>query len=85
VERQELLRARIMNLKEELENAGFGALLAPPPAIKTMADPVPDPKTKGLIAHVEEPLGTYIQRVPSGLKESAFFWLKQTTLTQPAH
>jgi hypothetical protein len=63
VERQELLRARIMNLKEELENTGFGALLAPPPAIKPIADPVPDPKTKGLIAHVEEPLGFYIQRV----------------------
>jgi hypothetical protein len=28
-----------------------------------VADPVPDPKTKGLIAHVEEPLGAYIQRV----------------------
>jgi hypothetical protein len=63
VERQELLRARIMNLKEELENSGFGALLALPPAIKPVADPVPDPKTKGLIAHVEEPLGIYIQRV----------------------
>ncbi len=28
-----------------------------------MAEPLPDSKTKGLIAHVEEPLATYIQRV----------------------
>ena len=63
VERQELLRERIMNLKEELETSGFGTLLTHPPAIQPVADPVPDPKTKGLIAHVEEPLGTYIQRV----------------------
>ena len=63
VERQELLRKRIMNIKDELENAGFGALLVPPSAITPIADAVPDLKTKGLIAHVEEPLGTYIQRV----------------------
>ncbi len=63
VERQELLRERIIKLKEELEDAGFGALLAPPAAISPIADPVPDRKTGGLIAHVEEPLGTYIQRV----------------------
>jgi hypothetical protein len=63
VERQELLRARIIKIKEELEAAGFGEALVPPMAIKPIADPVPDPKTKGLIAHVEEPLGTYIQRV----------------------
>jgi hypothetical protein len=63
VERQELLRKRIMNLKEELENSGFGTLLPPPDAIKPVADPIPDHKTGGLIAHVEEPLGIYIQRV----------------------
>ena len=63
VERQELLRKRVMNIKEELENSGFGALLVPPSAITPIADAVPDPKTKGLIAYVEEPLGTYIQRV----------------------
>ncbi len=63
VERQELLRARILKLKDELEEAGFGALLAPPSAIAPIAPPVPDPKTGGQIAHVQEPLGTYIQRV----------------------
>jgi len=63
VERQERLRERILQLKEELEQAGFGALLPPPAAIQTIAPPVPDEKTKGLIAHVEEPLGIYIQRV----------------------
>jgi hypothetical protein len=63
VERQELLRAQIMRLKEDLENSGFGALLAPPEAIKPIAHPVPDRKTGGQIAHVEEPLGSYIQRV----------------------
>jgi len=63
VERQELLHAKVMDLKEELENSGFGALLAPPGAIQPIANPVPDPKTGGLIAHVQEPLGIYIQRV----------------------
>ena len=63
VERQEKLRNRILGLKDELETAGFGGLLTPPTAIKAIADPVFDQKTKGLIAHVEEPLGIYIQRV----------------------
>ncbi len=63
VERQELLRARIIKLKDELEEAGFGDLLAQTSAIVPIAPPVPDPKTKGEIAHVQEPLGTYIQRV----------------------
>lgn len=63
VERQEILRAKITNIKEELDAGGFGALLNPPQAIKPVAEPLPDPKTKGLIAHVEEPLATYIQRV----------------------
>lgn len=63
VERQELLRARIVNIKDELERAGFGGLLTPPPAIKPIAEPLPDRRTHGLIAHVEEPLAIYIQRV----------------------
>lgn len=49
-----------MNLKDELETSGFGA---PPSPIKMVADPVPDRKTTGLIGHVEEALGSYIQRV----------------------
>jgi len=63
VERQESLGQRIIGLKEELENAGFGGLFSPPAAINPIAEPVPDPKTGGLIAHVEEPLCDYIQRV----------------------
>lgn len=63
VERQELLRARIVNIKDELEKSGFGGLLTPPSAIKPIAEPLPDRRTHGLIAHVEEPLAIYIQRV----------------------
>jgi hypothetical protein len=63
VERQELLRARVINLKDELETAGFGSALAPPSAVVPIAPAIPDPKTGGMIAHIEEPLGTYIQRV----------------------
>ena len=63
VERQELLRARIINLKDELETAGFGGTLTPPGAVVPVAPAIPDPNTGGMIGHVEEPLGTYIQRV----------------------
>src|SRR5207237_498219 len=63
VARQEALGARLLGIKEELENAGFGAVFSKPSAIKPIAEPVPDPKTGGMIAHVEEPLCTYIQRV----------------------
>src|SRR5271157_3999238 len=62
-ERQELLRQRILSLKDDLEAAGFGALLKVPGPVALLADPIKDPKTKGSIAHVEEELGTYIQRV----------------------
>lgn len=62
-ERQELLRQRILSLKDDLEAAGFGALLKVPGPVALLADPINDPKTKGSIAHVEEELGTYIQRV----------------------
>jgi hypothetical protein len=63
IERQELLRERILRLKDNLEAAGFGALLKMPGPIDQLALPVQDPKTGGSIAHVEEELGTYIQRV----------------------
>lgn len=63
VERQDLLRQQILSLKESLENSGFGALLMLPKTLSPIADPVDDPKTGGKIGHVEEELGTYIQRV----------------------
>jgi len=31
--------------------------------VSAISEPIHDPKTDGWIAHVEEPLGTYIQRV----------------------
>lgn len=63
IERQELLRARILRLKDDLEVAGFGPLLKIPGPVTQLATPIQDPKTGGSIAHVEEELGTYIQRV----------------------
>ena len=62
-ERQELLRQRILSLKDDLEAAGFGPLLKVPGSVQYLGEPIQDPKTKGSIAHVEEELGTYIQRV----------------------
>ncbi len=62
-ERQEILRQRILALKDDLEAAGFGPLLNVPGPIHYIGEPIEDPKTGGLIGHVEEELGTYIQRV----------------------
>jgi hypothetical protein len=70
VERQELLYDAIRNLKDDLENAGFGPLLKLPTTLKPIAEPVEDPKTGGLIGHIEEELGTYIQRV--GIRDNFF-------------
>lgn len=63
VERQEILRQRIVQLTDELEAAGFGISLKVPNPVKPVAPEIPDPKTKGFIGHIEEDLGTYIQRV----------------------
>jgi hypothetical protein len=63
VERQEILRARILKLTEDLEAAGFGSSLRTPTPLKLIADPIPDRRTQGFIGHIEEELGTYIQRV----------------------
>jgi hypothetical protein len=62
-ERQELLRQRVLSLKDDLEAAGFGPLLKVPGPVQYLGEPIQDPKTGGSIAHVEEELGTYIQRV----------------------
>src|ERR1700690_1141416 len=63
VERQEILRERIKHLTEALDAAGFGRLLRIPGAVKPIAPETPDVKTGGYIGHIEEELGTYIQRV----------------------
>lgn len=63
VERQEILRERIRRLKDDLESAGFGGLFRLPAGPKPIAPEIPDPKTGGSIGHIEEDLGTYIQRV----------------------
>lgn len=62
-ERFESIREEIINLPSRLIDDGFGALLAPPAAIQTLTEPIRDPKTDGWIGHVEEPLGSYLQRV----------------------
>ena len=63
VERQEILRERIKHLAQDLEQAGFGSLLTIPGAVKPIFQEIPDVKTGGFIGHIEEELGTYIQRV----------------------
>jgi len=63
VERQEILRQRIIGLTDELEAAGFGSSLKMPIPVKPVAPEIPDPKTEGFIGHIEEDLGSYIQRV----------------------
>ena len=63
VERQEILRHVILGLKDDLEAAGFGGQLKPPGVVKPVAAEIPDQKTGGFIGHIEEDLGSYIQRV----------------------
>jgi hypothetical protein len=63
IERQEFLREQILGLRDSLETSGFGELLKLPKTLAPIASPVDDPKTGGKIGHVEEELGTYIQRV----------------------
>src|SRR5262249_27286864 len=63
VERQEILRERIKHLTADLDAAGFGSLLRIPGVVKPIAAETPDVKTGGFIGHIEEELGTYIQRV----------------------
>jgi hypothetical protein len=63
LERMLKVRDRMIGLKDELVADAFGALLKPPGAIKLLTEPLTDPKTGGMIGHVQEPLGNYIQRV----------------------
>jgi hypothetical protein len=63
LERVELLRALILQLRDDLIEAGFGASMPEPGAVKFTEDPDEDPLIGGKIGKVKEPLGTYIQRV----------------------
>src|ERR1700733_7650749 len=63
VERQEILRERIKRLSADLDASGFGDLLRIPGGVKPIAAETSDVKTGGYIAHIEEQLGSYIQRV----------------------
>src|SRR5207253_8699975 len=63
LERLEKLRERILTLGQDLMAEGFSAQLPPPGPIRLTAEAIHDPKTGGWIGHVEEPLGSYIQRV----------------------
>src|SRR2546426_10924130 len=63
VERQDLLRQQIIRLTDDLEAAGFGnSLKMPTRPVTPVAPEIPDPRTEGFIGHIEEALGTYIQR-----------------------
>lgn len=63
LERMKTAQQRMINLKDELVGDAFGAALKPPGAVDLIGKPLPDPKTGGMVAHVEEPLAMYIQRV----------------------
>ena len=61
-ERQEALKSRILGLADELKSIGFADALPPLTPIQTIAAEVTDKKTGAQIGHVEETLGTYLQR-----------------------
>lgn len=63
MERIELLRNCILNLRADMLEAGFGGAMPEPRAVKFTEKPDEDPLIEGKIGKVKEPLGTYIQRV----------------------
>ena len=62
-ERWNALFERIVSIKDDLLDDSFGGLLTPPNAVALLAEAIQDPKTGGYVGHVEESLGSYIQRV----------------------
>ena len=62
-ERAEKVRQAIVDLPDKLREQGFSSQMPKPTAIKTISEPMLDPKTSGWIGHVEEPLGILLQRV----------------------
>jgi hypothetical protein len=63
LERTRKLHDVLVNLVRLLQSAGFASVLSPPDPITIMGSEVEDPKTQGKIGHVQEPLGSYIQRL----------------------
>jgi hypothetical protein len=63
VERVDLLRIRILHLRDALLEGGFGGAMPEPGAVKFTEKPDEDPLIEGKIGKVKESLGTYIQRV----------------------
>jgi hypothetical protein len=70
LERNKTLTARVDGLAAALRAAGYQAHLKTPGPVKPIATPLLDPKTGGMIAHAEEPLGMYLQRVSAVGNES---------------
>ncbi|HXG50123.1 MAG TPA: hypothetical protein VNN77_01785 [candidate division Zixibacteria bacterium] len=62
-ERTRRLHEAVVNLVGRLRGAGFTAVSSPPGPIAVIGTEIEDPKTKGRIGHVREPLGAYIQRL----------------------
>src|SRR5258708_659961 len=63
LQRMQTAQQHMIKLKDELVGDGFGGLLKPPGAVKPLAAALHDPRTGGMVAHVEEQLSMYIQRV----------------------
>ncbi len=63
LERMQKAQQQMIKLRDELVADGFGGALKPPGTLKVIAQPLHDPKTGGMVAHIEEPLAMYIQRV----------------------
>lgn len=62
-ERVDKVRGAILGLRDDLIADGFGSMLPPPATVVPISAAIHDAKTGGWIAHVEEPLGIYLQRV----------------------
>lgn len=63
LKRTQHLQGLVANLVNELKTAGFVGVMPVPAAVELIGPEIDDPKTHGKIGHVQEPLGTYIQRV----------------------
>ena len=61
--RTQQLHGLVANLVQALKTAGFEGVMPLPGPVALIGPEIDDPKTQGKIGHVQEPLGTYIQRV----------------------
>jgi hypothetical protein len=62
-ERARKLHDVVLNLVQELQRAEFSAVATPPALVSIIGPEIEDPKTQGKIAHAQEPLAIYIQRL----------------------